>query len=77
MRMREGRVTHSRTERFVCAFPSSSALDKLEPCAIDVAGAAWVARGAYTLAPGARRFESYEMSMAAKVGGGGRVGCCP
>ena len=35
---------------------------------LDNTGARWAARDAYELQPDARRFESYEMSFAAKAG---------
>lgn len=52
-----------------CLFSShcSRALDRFEPAAIDVTGASWVGDSEYRLQPSARRFESYEMSFAAKV----------
>ena len=43
-------------------------LGRLEPAALDNRGALWIAPGAYRMEPSARRFESYEMSMAGKVG---------
>lgn len=46
------------------------------PGRIDVASARWEAAGRYSLQPDARRYEQYEMSMAAKVHACTRV-CCP
>ena len=40
---------------------------RIEPAALDVRSAAWVATGDYEAAAGARRYEEYEMSFAAKV----------
>jgi cysteine desulfurase/selenocysteine lyase len=42
-------------------------MDQFEPAVLDNVGARWVADNAYELQPTAKRFESYEMSFAAKV----------
>lgn len=44
-----------------------------EPAIIDVAGAVWTDRQAYRLLDGARRYEQFEMSFAAKIGLGAAV----
>ena len=43
---------------------------------MDIVGATWVAGGGYELQPSALRFESYEMTMAAKAGLGVAVDYC-
>ena len=50
-----------------CCCLCRDALDKFEPAALDNIGASWAARDEYRLQPTAKRFESYEMSFAAKV----------
>ena len=52
------------------------ALDRFEPAAVDSVGATWVAEDRYELQPSAKRFESYEMTMAAKAGLGMAVDYC-
>jgi selenocysteine lyase/cysteine desulfurase len=49
-------------------FCSAAVLGRFEPAALDNTGATWTGAGAYALHPTARRFQSYEMSFAAKVG---------
>ena len=39
-----------------------------QPVMLDLHGARWDSMGTYTPAPGATRFEQYEVSFAAKVG---------
>lgn len=46
----------------------SGALDRIEPPMIDLVSATWTAPGGYALAPGARRFESFERNVAGQVG---------
>jgi len=47
--------------------------DRLEPPVVDVRSAIWTAPGAYELAPGARRFETWEMSYGNLLGLGAAV----
>jgi cysteine desulfurase / selenocysteine lyase len=54
----------------------TSSFHLLEPATLDNMGARWTARDQYALAPGAARFESYEMSFAAKAGLGVAVEEC-
>ena len=39
-----------------------------QPAMLDLHGARWDSMGTYVPAPGAKRFEQYEVSFAAKVG---------
>lgn len=57
-------------------FCRQDALSRFEPGFLDNTGASWSGRDSYTLAPTAKRFESYEMSFAAKVGLGVAVDEC-
>lgn len=43
------------------------AMARHEPAALDIHGATWTGPKDYTLDPTAKRYEVYEMSMAAKV----------
>ena len=52
---------------FLYANPKLTAAG-FEPAMLDVWGATWHSREGYRLAPGARRFEQYEVSFAGKVG---------
>lgn len=45
-------------------------LDQLEPPFLDMLAAEWVARDRYTVRPDARRFETFECNIAAKIGMG-------
>lgn len=56
--------------------PRSDALARFEPAVLDNTGARWSARHEYELQPDARRFESYEMAYACKVGLGVAVQEC-
>jgi len=56
--------------------PSSDALDKFEPAVLDNTGGSWSGSWGYSIHPTAKRFESYEMSFAAKVGLGVAVQEC-
>ena len=49
-------------------YASPEGMELAEPGFLDNWGAEWTAMGEYTLHPTARRYESYEMSVAAKVG---------
>jgi len=42
----------------------------LEPALVDLRSASWTSRNGYALQPGSRRFESFEISTAAKIGFG-------
>jgi len=44
--------------------------DHLEPAFVDLRSATWTSRHDYRVAPGARRFEAFEISTAAKIGFG-------
>jgi selenocysteine lyase/cysteine desulfurase len=57
-------------------YARSASLHLLEPGVLDNVGATWTGRGEYELAPGAKRFESYEMSYASKMGLGVAVDMC-
>lgn len=50
-----------------------SVLEQLSPPMLDLYGATWTARGEYRMRPDARRFESWEYNVAAKVGLGAAV----
>lgn len=50
-----------------------NALAGFEPAALDVRGAHWESKNAYAMRHDARRFEQFEMSVAAKVGLGTAV----
>eukprot|EP00951_Prasinocladus_malaysianus_P013073 scaffold98235_cov30-Prasinocladus_malaysianus.AAC.1 len=45
-----------------------AAMEGSSPAMLDVWGAMWEGQGSYAMQPTARRYESYEMSFAAKVG---------
>ncbi|KAK9861125.1 hypothetical protein WJX84_007776 [Apatococcus fuscideae] len=49
-------------------YASRKAMAKHEPAALDIHGATWTGEQDYKLDPTAKRYEVYEMSMAAKVG---------
>lgn len=49
-------------------YVASSISDKLKPATFDLASAVWTGPESYRFAPGARRFESFEGSIAARVG---------
>lgn len=49
-------------------YVSSRKLDLIEPPFIDLRSARWIGAGDYDLAPGARRFESWEYPVASKLG---------
>jgi len=51
-------------------YARAATTDHLEPAFIDLRSAAWTSRDGYRVAPGARRFEAFEISTAAKVGFG-------
>lgn len=57
-------------------YARSASLHLLEPGVVDNVGAAWMGREEYQLSPGAKRFESYEMSYASKMGLGVAVEMC-
>lgn len=46
----------------------SSVLQNLEPATLDMWSATWVARDRYEMSPDARRFESFEYNVAARIG---------
>lgn len=48
-------------------------LDRLDPPILDLHAARWVARDRYELQPGARRFESWEYGVAARLGLGAAI----
>lgn len=50
-----------------------SVLEELSPPMLDLYGATWVARDEYRMRPDARRFESWEYNVAAKVGLGAAI----
>ncbi len=47
--------------------------DRLHPAMVDLGGADWTRRDAYTLKPGARRFETWEASHALRLGLGAAI----
>lgn len=57
-------------------YARSASLHLLEPGVLDNVGAVWAGREEYELSPGAKRFESYEMSFASKLGLGVAVEMC-
>ncbi|PRW58845.1 aminotransferase class V [Chlorella sorokiniana] len=57
-------------------FCRSDALDKFEPAVLDNTGGSWSGSREYSIDPTAKRFESYEMAFAAKVGLGVAVEEC-
>jgi cysteine desulfurase/selenocysteine lyase len=57
-----------RGSGFLYASPRALRLAGCEPTLADNVGAEWTAINSYTLAAGARRYESYELSVAAKLG---------
>lgn len=42
-------------------------MERFPPAMLDVWGAEWESASSFSMAPSARRYESYEMSFAAKV----------
>jgi hypothetical protein len=44
-------------------------MDRYEPAMLDLYGATWSASDAYTMQPGARRYEIYEKNFAGMVSG--------
>jgi len=51
-------------------YARSATTDHLEPALIDLRSAAWTSPDHYRVRPGARRFEAFEISTAAKIGFG-------
>jgi len=51
-------------------YARSATTDHLEPALIDLRSAAWTSPDHYRVRPGARRFETFEISTAAKIGFG-------
>ncbi|MDQ6797807.1 MAG: aminotransferase class V-fold PLP-dependent enzyme [Actinomycetota bacterium] len=51
-------------------YARAATTDQFEPAFIDVRSATWTAPDSYAVAPGARRFEAFEISTAAKIGFG-------
>jgi cysteine desulfurase / selenocysteine lyase len=49
-------------------YVSGDVLDELSPPMLDLHGASWVAREEYRMRPDARRFETWECNVAAKIG---------
>lgn len=56
-------VLRALIARLVCR----SAMERFEPAMLDMYGATWSAEHAYTLQPGARRYEIYEKNFAGMV----------
>jgi selenocysteine lyase/cysteine desulfurase len=54
-------------------YVSRDRVNDLEPLAVEVGGADWTAADGYTLKPGARRFETWEVSYALQLGLGRAV----
>ncbi|MGL4320980.1 MAG: aminotransferase class V-fold PLP-dependent enzyme [Paracoccaceae bacterium] len=49
-------------------YVSNSIVDQLDPPFIDLTAATWTGANAYTLAPGALRFENWESNVAGRIG---------